>query len=299
MFEKTGQTQPLRFQGKMTSSEWLALLKRIRANAALTAAPSSLPELEPSLGPLEWTKFISVAATRNILSSMVPVVKKSKMDKITLANLTAPIKNFKAGVINVRIDRTTYYPDMVTLRWQTVAKIKNQQATTGFGLIIRVLPEGQSASPVAKYVPDQLAAPSDGPVSTTPGRAMDANGNGGVVAPSGGNMQVTSGRDARRLSDLKQLQTALELYYYDQDSYPSGTGVALGSGAASCLNGDGWAPSDNCPYPYMGLVPLDPLGGSYVYFGQGNTYTVSAKLEGNVSGLAGTVVLSPSGIRAQ
>lgn len=301
-FEKTGQTQPLRLQAKMTSNEWLALFKRIRANAAFTASPSSLPQLELSSGPYEWTKFISVAATRNILSSMLPVVKKTKMDKTTLRTLTAPIKNFKAGVINVRIDRTTFYPDTVTLRWQTVTKVKNQQTSTGFGLVIRVLPEAQSSVPVTSDTNKRSAVILDVPVSSTPGRAMDAGGNGGVVVPEAtGDMKVTATRDAKRLSDLKQLQTALELYYYDQDSYPTGSNITLGSGAASCLNSDGWTAADNCPYPYMGYVPSDPWNGNapYVYTGGGNNYKISARLEGTSSGLSGAIYLMPNGIYKQ
>jgi prepilin-type N-terminal cleavage/methylation domain-containing protein len=72
-------------------------------------------------------------------------------------------------------------------------------------------------------------------------------------------------RDARRLSDVKQMQLALELYYDANGSYPS---------AASSL-----APT------YIATVPTDPQGGaaySYAGLGSGATctsYHLGATLE--------------------
>lgn len=102
-------------------------------------------------------------------------------------------------------------------------------------------------------------------------------------------------RDARRLSDLKQLQTALELYYTDQTAYPTQSGT-LGSGNWACLNSTGFA-ATACASPYMGQVPADPLTAqSYVYTAASSSYTVTATLETTVNGLSGGVTLSPSGI---
>lgn len=103
-------------------------------------------------------------------------------------------------------------------------------------------------------------------------------------------------RDARRLSDLKQLQTALELYYTDQTSYPAGSAVTLGAGNYACLNASGLG-ATGCSSPYMGQVPKDPLAAqNYVYTGATSSYTVTATLETTVNGLSGGVTLSPSGI---
>jgi len=69
-------------------------------------------------------------------------------------------------------------------------------------------------------------------------------------------------RDARRVSDIKQVQTALELYYNDEGGYPSvGTAAALGETGYLCLDEDGFA--GTCPQAagntvYMGQVPDDP-----------------------------------------
>ena len=44
------------------------------------------------------------------------------------------------------------------------------------------------------------------------------------------------GRDAARLGNIKQIQTALEMYYNDQGSYPvSATAIVLGSATAKKL----------------------------------------------------------------
>ncbi|HVU75597.1 MAG TPA: type II secretion system protein [Candidatus Paceibacterota bacterium] len=62
------------------------------------------------------------------------------------------------------------------------------------------------------------------------------------------------GRDARRLSDMKQLQTALELYYSDHNAYPVATSqTAVGSALT------GLVPT------YITSISDDPLGGSYHY----------------------------------
>lgn len=106
-------------------------------------------------------------------------------------------------------------------------------------------------------------------------------------------------RDSKRLSDLKQLQTALELYYTDQNEYPTeAVAVTLGAGNYVCLNNAGFAAA-GCATPYMGLVPVDPLGTqAYEYTSaDGTTYTIDAELEGTVNGLNGPIVASPSGIQ--
>ena len=105
-------------------------------------------------------------------------------------------------------------------------------------------------------------------------------------------------RDSKRLSDLKQVQTALELYYTDNNAYPTAaTAVTLGSVNIACLNASGFA-ATGCTSPYMGLVPTDPGSTSYAYTSaNGSTYSIAATLEGTVSGLSGSITASPSGIQ--
>lgn len=104
-------------------------------------------------------------------------------------------------------------------------------------------------------------------------------------------------RDSKRLSDLKQVQTALEMYYTDQNAYPTAaTGVTLGSGSYDCLNASGFA-ATGCTEPYMANIPADPGSDSYVYTSaDGTTYAIAATLEGTLNGLSGDISASPSGI---
>lgn len=110
-----------------------------------------------------------------------------------------------------------------------------------------------------------------------------------------GNARVKA-RDAKRLSDLKQIQTALELYYTDNSSYPSGSSVELGTTNYACLNNAGWAVT-GCTNPYMSSVPDDPTAGrAYTYTGTTSSYSVAATLEDTMNGLTTGITLSPSGI---
>ena len=109
----------------------------------------------------------------------------------------------------------------------------------------------------------------------------------------------TKARDSKRLSDLKQVQTALELYYTDQNAYPvEAQAITLGNAQNACLNSDGFGAA-GCANPYMGLVPADPLAAqAYSYLSaDGSTYSITATLEGTVNGLNGQVTASPSGIQ--
>jgi len=72
-------------------------------------------------------------------------------------------------------------------------------------------------------------------------------------------------RDARRLEDLRQLQTAFELYYNVNGFYPRESAGANG------LIGEG-AGLDAMLAPYMSEIPVDPLGpgnSTYNYYYDG------------------------------
>ncbi len=110
-------------------------------------------------------------------------------------------------------------------------------------------------------------------------------------------------RDAKRVADIKQIQTALELYFNDAGGYPIQSGT-LGSAteAVLCWRGDGTACTDgttcgfvaaatDCPSgtTYMGLVPLnpEPNGADYVYnSAASDSYDITFTLEGQTGGLA-------------
>jgi general secretion pathway protein G len=107
-------------------------------------------------------------------------------------------------------------------------------------------------------------------------------------------------RDAKRVADIKQVQTALELYFNDNQNYPGST-ATLGVDGMACLGTGGWG-SANCTGAYMGQVPTNPTpnGTSYVYTSDGSsgTYSISFSLEGQTGGLTGTThTASQDGIK--
>ncbi len=101
------------------------------------------------------------------------------------------------------------------------------------------------------------------------------------------NSARSKARDAKRIADIKQIQTSLELYFNDQSGYPAAT-ATLGLSGAACLGTAGFGIA-GCADPYMGLVPSNPTpqGAAYVYTSAGaDTYTISFNLEGTTGGLA-------------
>lgn len=126
-------------------------------------------------------------------------------------------------------------------------------------------------------------------------------------------------RDARRLSDVKQIQTALELFYNDQGMYPPSAAVIdtaefLGQGNFACLDDGGW--DATCTgNVYMAAVPTYPVprtdntcdpttddqavGYSYINHTatDASTYTLQYCLGGNAGGVSdGVNVACESGI---
>jgi len=108
-------------------------------------------------------------------------------------------------------------------------------------------------------------------------------------------------RDAKRIADIRQIRTALEMYFSDQQSYPDQSGVVLGN---KCLSSDnGW--SDTCSgTTYMAKAPSNPSprvdGGcpntDYVYnaVNNGRSYTISWCLGQDMAGLtAGNSTATP------
>jgi len=78
-------------------------------------------------------------------------------------------------------------------------------------------------------------------------------------------------RDGVRKSDLRQIQSALEMYRSDKGGYPSSI-PACGSSID-----DGSSPS---PVVYMKKIPCDPSSATaYTYSSSGTTYSLVACLE--------------------
>ena len=118
-------------------------------------------------------------------------------------------------------------------------------------------------------------------------------------------------RDAVRISDVKQVQTALELYYNDQGIYPVvAGGEPLGQGNYACLDNSGFHAAGACSGTiYMGQVPTnskpwndgtcnDNATEAYSYDSNtGSTYRVTYCLGGSTGGVdAGYQTACESGI---
>lgn len=89
------------------------------------------------------------------------------------------------------------------------------------------------------------------------------------------NSQIKA-RDARRKSDLSQIQKALEMYYNDKGKYPiSSDGKIEGCDGGSCNWGDPWEKDETV---YIKTMPYDPRGG-YCYESTGTDYKIYARLE--------------------
>ena len=123
-------------------------------------------------------------------------------------------------------------------------------------------------------------------------------------------------RDAKRVADVKQIQTALELYSGDQSGYPAdgaagAGGLILGGATTSdCFDEDGIsAACDAGGVTYMGLVPPDPGTTDYTFFsldsagadcdtGPCASYKITFTLESGTGGLAaGVMEATPAGIQ--
>ncbi len=102
-------------------------------------------------------------------------------------------------------------------------------------------------------------------------------------------------RDSKRLADLKQLGTALELYNNENNAYPNGSSLNLGTGSAACLNASGWQ-TVGCSGAFMDNIPADPSSGYYVYTAASSSYFIAATLEGTSNNLSGQIKQTPSGI---
>ncbi|HRT11087.1 MAG TPA: prepilin-type N-terminal cleavage/methylation domain-containing protein [Patescibacteria group bacterium] len=113
------------------------------------------------------------------------------------------------------------------------------------------------------------------------------------------NSARTKARDTRRLSDVRQIGMALELYYNDKGVYPAPpipTGTPI---TGLCLSNLGI--SSTCgAIVYLQKIPSDPLSNihyTYSYLNSGESYRLGFNLEqGSGDWPAGTLAMGPNGI---
>lgn len=102
----------------------------------------------------------------------------------------------------------------------------------------------------------------------------------GLVAYS---VVIKQGRDSRRQSDLRSIQSALEQYFADQAYYPSGVsfGGSLSLAGRTYMNNVPTDPKGDTQYSYTGL----PEGcDNSTTANRCNSYCISATLESVTSG---------------
>ncbi len=100
-------------------------------------------------------------------------------------------------------------------------------------------------------------------------------------------------RDSKRIADVRQMQTALELYFNDWNAYPVTASLTTQIASGSEV--------------YMAVVPTVPTpadGGcdtasnTYAYLSDGTTYSITFCLGAQTGGLAaGVKTASPAGIQ--
>lgn len=120
-----------------------------------------------------------------------------------------------------------------------------------------------------------------------------------VVAFNGARMKA---RDARRVADVKQIQTALALYYSYEDIYPVASGTVPSTFIGSPLKGP------NSLITFIKDVPSNPISvdaacGSSAFYTYtqdqgGSSYTISFCLGAPTGGIiAGQHKATPAGIQ--
>jgi len=118
------------------------------------------------------------------------------------------------------------------------------------------------------------------------------------------NSARSKARDARRTSDIRQLQTALEMYFNEDGAYPA-TPTPDNLGEATAANTDpliltsvGFEETATGTI-YMNQVPSDPQTSTYHYVyaqtGTGTGYTIAFTLENENDTWGGDVCTATAG----
>lgn len=93
---------------------------------------------------------------------------------------------------------------------------------------------------------------------------------------------LQNSRDSRRLSDIRQIQSALEEYNADQHFYPvKGSSCEKGTFRIGCSLTDSTGNKK-----YIDTVPSDPTGPQYLYEPSGATYCLYAEMENPQNGFS-------------
>ncbi len=113
------------------------------------------------------------------------------------------------------------------------------------------------------------------------------------------NSARAKGRDAKRLQDITQIRTALELYYNDFGQYPS----SGSTWRANCAGWGGWPTTGATGYipnlapTYIPVLPVDPkpVGTSQCYLYNSNAVDYMILVWGTVEGTIPASLKRPAG----
>lgn len=98
---------------------------------------------------------------------------------------------------------------------------------------------------------------------------------------------LKQGRDSKRQSDLRSIQSGLEQYNNDQGFYPASSPNPLTFGSGNSLTSNTGNPNPSpSPKVYMNEVPADPAPSphpQYQYVPSGTTYCLYAKLDNSAA----------------
>ena len=75
---------------------------------------------------------------------------------------------------------------------------------------------------------------------------------------------LARGRDGRRISDIAQIQKALEMYYADNGAYPISGGSAFSEYWDNSPDSS-WGALQTALKPYLSKLPVDPLENYSIY----------------------------------
>ncbi|MFH1030704.1 MAG: type II secretion system protein GspG [bacterium] len=102
-------------------------------------------------------------------------------------------------------------------------------------------------------------------------------GTVGTISAPKLNQSLAAARDANRKMNIRQVQTALNLYYDDNLSYPKYQGESSGN---SYKNLENFLVNSN--NQYLSELPVDPLGKDkyvYKYWSNGQKFEITYELE--------------------
>ncbi len=267
----------------LTSDQKIALLHTILDSKAI--AVKQIPDSKTAAAHIRIT--IVKRHIPTLINKMSPILGESTLTSAEKRALRKALLKFKTPTIDLWINTSTHLPEKMTVQgvWNSLKQSAYSDRLSGsrgsytietvwsnWGNKVTITPP--SSSKTFEQILDQLFA-------------------------SNNTTMNTASLDARRIADIRQLQTALELYYVDQKHYPLSTQpITLGEPDTLCLNDTGFG-TNGCAAPYMSTVPSDPGTHMYIYQSSGATeYTLTAILDEDLGNLnAGTITATPNGLQ--